>query len=96
MSSLIELVERYPELKIQIQTVSLIHDHQFNMERLESILAKYDAKAPEDIEEKIKRGEIPEHPSYEEYLEALSHQENMKEAIREIRKIVDALETRSS
>ena len=34
---------------------------------------------------KIRRGEISEHPSYDEHLEALSHQENMKGAIREIR-----------
>lgn len=92
MSSIIELIERYPELKIQVQAVSLIHDYQFNLKRLKSILTKYGVKSAEEIEEKIRKGEIKEHPSYEDYLEALSHQENMKEAINEIRKIIDSLE----
>jgi len=92
MSSIIDLLERHPELKVEMQAVGLIHDYRYHLERLKSILAKYDVKNPEKIEDKIRRGEIPEHPSYEDYLEALSHEENMREVIREIHKIVDALE----
>lgn len=46
----------------------------------------------EEIEEKIKRGKILEHPSYEDYLEAISPRDNMKEAVEGIRRIADALE----
>jgi hypothetical protein len=92
MSAVAELIDRYPELKIQIRVLGLIRDYQYNMERLKAILTKYGAKNVEGIEEKIKQGEVPEHPSYEDYLEALSHQENMKETIMEIRKIADSLE----
>ena len=91
--SIIELIERYPELKVQVQAVSLIHDYQFNKEKLKSILTKYGVKAADEIEKKIRQGEIQKHPSYEDYLEALSHQENMKEAIKEIRKIIDSMES---
>jgi DNA segregation ATPase FtsK/SpoIIIE-like protein len=92
MSAAAELTDRYPELKIQIRVLGLIRDYQYNMERLKAILTKYGVKNVEGIEEKIKQGEVPEHPSYEDYLEALSHQENMKETIMEIRKIADSLE----
>jgi DNA segregation ATPase FtsK/SpoIIIE-like protein len=92
MSAVAELIDRYPELKIQIRVLGLIRDYQYNMERLKAILTKYGVKNVEGIEEKIKQGEVPEHPSYEDYLEALSHQENMKETIMEIRKIADSLE----
>ncbi len=40
--------------------------------KLEKILSKYGVKEPEEIERKIKRGELPEHPTYEDFLSALA------------------------
>ncbi len=40
--------------------------------KLEKILSKYGVKEPEEIERKIERGELPEHPTYEDFLSALA------------------------
>jgi hypothetical protein len=79
-------------VRICLKKIYTKKEYQFNLERLKSILAKYGVKAAREIEEKIKLGEISEHPAYEEFLEAPSHEENMKKAVREIRKIVETLE----
>lgn len=55
--------------------------------KLEEILAKYKVKKAEEIEKKIKKGEIAEHPSYEDYLSALSYEKSvsaLKKAMIEI------------
>ena len=43
------------------------------------LLKKYNAKSPEDIEIMIEQGEIGEHPAYEDYLSALSYEQNIKD-----------------
>jgi len=48
-------------------------------ELLGNILKKYDAISPEDIEKMIAQGEIGEHPAYEDYLSALSYEQNIKD-----------------
>jgi len=40
--------------------------------KLEKILSRYGVKEPEEIERKIERGELPEHPAYEDFLSALA------------------------
>jgi hypothetical protein len=40
--------------------------------KLEKILSKYGVKEPEEMERKIERGELPEHPTYEDFLSALA------------------------
>ncbi len=40
--------------------------------KLEKILLKYGVKDLEEIEGKIERGELPEHPTYEDFLSALA------------------------
>ncbi len=42
------------------------------MERLRDIMDRYDVARIEEIETSIKGGKIPEHPSYEDYLSALT------------------------
>lgn len=48
-------------------------------ELLDQILKKYDAISPEYIERMIEHGEIEEHPAYENYLSALSYEQNIKD-----------------
>lgn len=48
-------------------------------ELLDHILKKYDAISPEYIERMIEQGEIEEHPAYENYLSALSYEQNIKD-----------------
>jgi len=40
--------------------------------KLEKILSRYGVREPEEIERKIERGELPEHPTYEDFLSALT------------------------
>jgi len=46
-------------------------------ELLDFILKKYDAISSEYIERMIEQGEIEEHPAYEDYLSALSYEQNI-------------------
>jgi len=44
---------------------------------LNEILKTYDAKSPAGIEKMIELDEIKAHPAYEDYLSALSHEQNI-------------------
>jgi len=46
-------------------------------ELLDFILKKYDAISSEYIERMIEQGEIEGHPAYEDYLSALSYEQNI-------------------
>ena len=54
-------------------------------ELLDFILKKYDAISPEYIESMIEQGEIEEHPAYENYLSALSYEQNIKDLQKELK-----------
>ena len=45
--------------------------------KLEKLLKKYGVEKPEEIEEKIRRGLLPEHPAYEDFLSALTYLKNI-------------------
>ena len=53
-----------------------IFDHK---RQFEIILQKYEVQTPDEIESKIETGEIEEHPAYEDYLSALTLQQNIDE-----------------
>jgi hypothetical protein len=59
--------------------------------KLRRILSKYKVKVPEEIEEMIKRDEIPEHPSYEDFLSALALKKNIEEMGKAISRIIDEI-----
>jgi hypothetical protein len=56
-------------------------------ELLRTTLNKFNAKSPVAIEKMIEQGKIDEHPAYEDYLSALSYEQNIKET----KKILDDL-----
>ncbi|MHA1722064.1 MAG: hypothetical protein ACTSXW_03205 [Candidatus Baldrarchaeia archaeon] len=47
-------------------------------EMLDEILSSYNVKSSSEILKKVERGELPEHPTYEDYLEAKSLEEDLK------------------
>ena len=51
-------------------------------ELLDLILKKYDVISPEHIEMMIEQSEIEGHPAYEDYLSALSYEQNIKDLNR--------------
>jgi hypothetical protein len=59
--------------------------------KLRRILSKYKVKVPEEIEEMIKKDEIPEHPSYEDFLSALALKKNIEEMGKAISRIIDEI-----
>lgn len=62
-----------------ISTLITINEIIEQKRKLEEILSKYGVKKAEEIEDKIKNKKIPEHPSYEDYLSALSFENNIRE-----------------
>jgi hypothetical protein len=54
---------------------------------LEKYNVKYNVKYPEAIEKMIEQGKIEEHPAYEDYLSALSYEQNIKD----LKKLLDNL-----
>ncbi len=58
---------------------------------LEKILSKYGVKDSKEIEKKIENNEIPEHPSYEDYLSALALKQNIEELKKSIEDLLEGI-----
>ena len=79
-------------LRCEVEPIILMNELVKQKRELERILSKYGVKEPEEIEKKIESGELPEHPSYEDYLSALAFKQNiaeLKKAIEEFLKDLD-------
>ncbi len=72
---------------IETETFLILSKISEQKELLKGILEKYNVANPEAIEKMIERGEIKEHPAYEDYLSALSYEENIKD----LKKLLDNL-----
>ncbi|WP_457554636.1 hypothetical protein [Candidatus Pyrohabitans sp.] len=59
--------------------------------KLKNILEKYGVSRAEEIEEKIIKGEIPEHPAYEDYLSALAYEKNISDLKAHTRKVIEEI-----
>ncbi len=59
------------------------------MERLE-LLACYGAETVKALEEKIKTGDVPEHPAWEDLIEIKNIEAEMKEIDNDIRTVQQA------
>ncbi len=55
---------------------------------LERILSKYKVKETEEIEKGIEKRELPEHPSYEDFLSALALRSNIEEMKKLVRELI--------
>ena len=74
-------------LKCEIVPIVLMNELIKQRKELERILSKYGAKEPEKIEKMLENGDIPEHPSYEDYLSALA----LKQNIVELKKVIEEI-----
>ncbi len=59
--------------------------------KLKELLEKYGVSTPEEIEEKIRKGELPEHPAYEDYLSAIAYEKNISELKAHTRKVIEEM-----
>jgi len=59
--------------------------------KLKAILEKYGVTRVGEIEEKIRKGEVPEHPAYEDYLSALAYEKNISELKAHTRKVLEEM-----
>ena len=64
---------------VETETFLILSKISEEKEFLKTILKKYNAKNPEAIERMIEQGKIEEHPAYEDYLSALSYEQNIKD-----------------
>ena len=77
-----------PHVKgVETETFLILSKISEEKEFLKIILEKYNAKNPEAIERMIEQGKIEEHPAYEDYLSALSYEQNIKD----LKKLLDDL-----
>ena len=72
---------------VETETFLILSKISEEKEFLKTILKKYNAKNPEAIERMIEQGKIEEHPAYEDYLSALSYEQNIKD----LKKLLDDL-----
>lgn len=78
-----------PARKIEAETIMMVTEISELKNRFLELLSIYGAQRPQDIELKIIAGEIPEHPSYEDYLSALSYEQGISELKK---RLIDAIE----
>jgi hypothetical protein len=64
---------------VETETFLILSKISEQKDFLKNILKKYNAKNPLAIEKMIEQGKIEEHPSYEDYLSALSYEQNVKD-----------------
>ncbi len=74
-------------MKRELMPIIIMKEIIDQKSELERILSKYKVKEPEGIEKGIEKGDIPEHPSYEDFLSALALRSN----IEELKKLVQDL-----
>jgi len=72
---------------VETETFLILSKISEEKDFLKTILEKYNAKNPEAIEKMIEQGKIDEHPAYEDYLSALSYEQN----INDLKKLLDNL-----
>lgn len=72
---------------VETETFLILSKISEQKEFFKNILKKYNVKNPGAIEKMIEQGKIEEHPAYEDYLSALSYEQNIKD----LKKLLDDL-----
>lgn len=72
---------------VETETFLILSKISEQKEFLKNILKKYNAKNHGAIEKMIEQGKIEEHPAYEDFLSALSYEQNVKD----LKKLLDNL-----
>ncbi len=75
--------------KVRMELLDVITEYARLREELEEILDAYDASSPEEILEKMKTGKLPEHPTYEDYLEAKSLLQDAAQLKNKLKELIE-------
>lgn len=75
---------------VETETFLILSKISEEKDFLKTILEKYNARNPEAIEKMIEQDKIEEHPAYEDYLSALSYEQNIKD----LKKLLESLITK--
>jgi hypothetical protein len=78
-------------IKSELMPVILTKEIIDQKRQLKEILSKYGVNNPEEIEKKIENGELPEHPSYEDFLSALALKNNIEEMKKLVGKFIEEI-----
>lgn len=65
--------------KLENEVELLTREFVTNKRELRKVLSAYGAARADEIEAKMKKGELEEHPTYEDYLSALQLETNLEE-----------------
>jgi hypothetical protein len=65
--------------QFELESLLLVREIVGLKKQIRDVLLKYGVKRLDEIEDLISNGTIPEHPSYEEYLAALSIQQTISD-----------------
>ena len=74
-----------------VDAINIISEYTRLKEEYFEILKAYKASSSQEILDKIKNNELPEHPTYEDYLEAKSLEEDLKKLKGKINQIIKEL-----
>lgn len=77
--------------KNEIETIMIVTEITELKNRLLDILSKYNVQKPDDIERKIINNEISEHPSYEDYLSALSYKQTILDLKKKLKGTIEEI-----
>jgi predicted enzyme involved in methoxymalonyl-ACP biosynthesis len=76
---IIEEISQDPLTRLEHEVELLTREFVSNRKELRKVLSTYGVQRAEEIEVKMKRGELKEHPAYEDYLSALQLEMNLEE-----------------
>jgi hypothetical protein len=82
---IVEEISRDPLTRLQFEVELLTGEFASTKRELRKALSAYGVKNAEEIEVKMKKGELKEHPTYEDYLSALQLEMNLGELTRLLR-----------
>jgi len=74
-----------------LEAINIISEYTRVKEELYEILSAYKVSSVDELLNKIKSGELPEHPTYEDYLEAKSLYEDLKELRKKLYEVLERL-----
>lgn len=77
--------------ELEIEMSRYVHRVLDFKRHLAEILNRYNVAEPEDIKRMISQQKIEAHPAYEDYLDAISYQELIKEAIRHLEDCIEKI-----
>ena len=76
---IVEEISQDPLTRLEHEVELLTREFVSNRKELRKVLSAYGVQKAKDIEVKMKKGELKEHPTYEDYLSALQLEMNLKE-----------------